>query len=236
MTASDRSLKMPSAPRESTPALIPCLLLQNGQVMLPGDEGPIRAIGSDGKPVDPFDVVDRLPAHSRLYVVDLDGVERGDPQVEYLQELARDLELWVDAGVRTSDQAIDIFVAGASRVTLSSVHLQGPAELEKAWKLSPAILFELEINSGGLSPVHPDWGVHRPKELAARIREIGPQELIVSPRGTDIDWNVVRELSEGGPVYVDGVFQRTDVERLRAAGGSAGIYHWTEADLQPSAD
>ncbi len=212
--------------------LIPCLLLLNGQVMVPGEQGPTLARTAEGRPIDPFDVVDRLPPKSQLYVVDLNGVERGDPQVEYLQELARDLELWVDAGVRTADQSIDIFVAGATRVVLSSVQLHGPDELERAWKLSPSILFEVEWGDQGLSPIHPAWETKKIRELVARVREVGPIDLLLSPRNTTIDWGLVREFSSGGTVYLDGVFERADAERLRAAGGRVGIYHWTEEEMR----
>ncbi len=204
--------------------------------MVPGEQGPTVARTAEGKPIDPFDVVDRLPPKSRLYVVDLNGVERGDPQVEYLQELARDLELWVDAGVRTADQSIDIFVAGASRVVLSSVQLHGPDELERAWKLSPSILFEVEWGDRGLSPIHPDWDSSDVRGLVARVREIAPVDLILSPRNTTVDWTLVRELSSGGTIYLDGAFERTDAERLRAAGGRIGVYHWTEEELRANSE
>ncbi|MHB1434612.1 MAG: HisA/HisF-related TIM barrel protein [Thermoplasmata archaeon] len=225
--------RVPSS-RSPTPefALVPCLLLRAGQVMVPGERGPTVARTTEGKPIDPFDVVDRLPPKSQLYVVDLDGVERGDPQVEYLQELARDLELWVDAGVRTADQSIDIFVAGATRVVLSSVQLHGPDELDRAWKLSPSILFEVEWGDAGLSPIHPDWESQDVRGLVARVREVAPIDLILSPRDTSVDWALVRELSSGGTTYLDGSFDRSDAERLRAAGGRVGIYHWTEEELR----
>jgi len=213
-------------------SLLPCLLLRQGQVMVPGEQGPTVARTTDGKPIDPFDVVDRLPPRSQLYVVDLDGVERGDPQVEYLQELARDLELWVDGGVRTADQAIDIFVAGATRVVLSSVQLHGPEELERAWKLSPSILFEVEWSDEGLSPIHPGWESRGVRDLVTKVRETAPIDLILSPRNTTIDWSLVREVSSGGTTYLDGSFDRADEARLRAAGGRAGIYHWTEGELR----
>ncbi len=200
--------------------------------MVPGEQGPTVARTAEGEPIDPFDLVDRLPPKSPLYVVDLNGVERGDPQVEYLQELARDLELWVDAGVRTADQSIDIFVAGATRVVLSSVQLHGPEELERAWKLSPSILFEVEWSDQGLSPVHPDWGSRGIPDLVTRVREVAPIDVILSPRNTAIDWGLVRQLSSGGTVYLDGVFERTDAERLKAAGGQVGIYHWTEEEMR----
>jgi len=107
--------------------LVPILLLRRGRVCRPGDDGPQPAAGPDGSPIDPFDVIDRLARDSKLlYLVDLDGIERGEPQLDYIQEFSRDLPLWVDGGVRTADQSIDILVAGAQRAVVSTGLLAGP--------------------------------------------------------------------------------------------------------------
>ena len=107
--ATPGSRPLPREGKLEIPGLIPCLLLRGGQVYLPGPSGPVPARSAAPATFDPFDVVDRLtPEYSLLYVVDLDGIDRSDPQLDYLQELSRDIALWVDAGVRSSDQAIDL--------------------------------------------------------------------------------------------------------------------------------
>ena len=124
---------------------MPCLLLRKGQVCVPGPDGPVPALSPEGAPFDPFDVVDRLTQeYSMLYVVDLDGLEHGDPQLDYLQEISRDVTLWVDGGVRTAEQAIDILISGARRAVLSSAVLHGPRQLKRAWRLST----ELGVRDG----------------------------------------------------------------------------------------
>ena len=184
------------------------------------------ALGPSGAPFDPFDVVDRLSGeYPLLYVVDLDGIERGNQQLDYLQELTRDMTLWVDGGVRRADQGIDILVAGAQRAVLSSAYLGGPRQLARAWKLSTEYVFEIEITGPRLSPTHEGWGTEDPVELARVVREAGPDHILLSPREADPDWSIVRSIAAAGPTWVDGTFTAAMHDRLTASGAAGGIFH-----------
>jgi len=209
--------------------LMPCLLLRGGRVMAPGDDGPVVARTPSGEPFDVLAVADQLTErYHRLYLVDLDGIERDQPQLDYLQEIARGAEVWIDAGVRTSDQAIDIVVAGAFRTVLTSGRLESEKELGRTWKLSPEIAFEIELVDGALRAAPPEWTGFAPARLAGVARGMGLQDVIVSPRGADVDWTLVAELAKGGSTWVDGTFDPSDVARLAAAGASGGIFHVNE--------
>ena len=216
----------PSRGRGQAPSLIPCLLLRKGQVYLPGPDGPTLARTPGGPPFDPFDVVDRLTeSYSMMYVVDLDGIEHGEPQMDYLQEISRDTTLWVDGGVRLADQAIDILITGARRAVLSSAYLRGPRELKRAWRLSTELVFEMDFESGRLVVTDASWGTHDPLELARKVREIGPDHVILSPRETDPDWTLAAEVAAGGPTWVDGSFDPRDAPRLADVKAAGGIFH-----------
>ncbi len=206
-------------------ALVPALLLRRGAVCVPSDSGPAPALTEDGAPLDPFDVLDRLTAdYPLVYVVDLDGVETGDPQLDLLQELARDAAIWVDGGARNSDQAIDILVTGAQRAVLSSATLTSPRELRRAWKLSSEITFEVEVDPHGLV-ASPAWDVREPAALVRSVRELGPDHIVVSPREVDPDWELIRGIAAGGPTWVGGSFAASDLARLRGSGARGGIFH-----------
>ncbi len=199
----------------------------------PSDDGPVPAVSPDGAPVDPFDVLDRLgEEYSLVYVVDLDGVERAEPQLDLLQELARDATIWVDGGVRNADQAIDILVTGAQRAVLSSGLLREPRELRRAWRLSTELVFELELGPEGLVAAS-SWEERDPLALAQAVRELGPDHLVLSPREVAPDWDLVRKVSAGGPTWVDGSFERSDASHLPGSGARGGIFHSPE--LMPSA-
>ncbi len=224
MSAPPRKASRPAA-AEPSPSLLPCLLLRKGKVCLPSEEGPVAALSSSGAPYDPFEVLDRLVgSYPVVYVVDLDGIERGEPQLDYLQELSREATVWADAGVRNADQAIDVLVAGAAKAILSSATLEGPREVRRAWRLSTDVAFELELGRGG-ARLRGDWPSTDPVKVAAQIRETGVSEIVLSPREIEVDWSLVRSLAAQGPVWVDGPFVPSDEPRLPETGAAGGIFH-----------
>lgn len=215
-----------SGEKSTEPVLIPCLLLRRGNVCIPGSEGPVEMGGRAAPSLDLFEVVDRLAeASPRIYLVDLDGIEHGQPQLDYLQELSKTAELWVDGGVRRADQTIDVIVAGARRVTLSSAFLRGPSELRRAWALSQEILFEIELKGNRLGGIDSSWGARDPVDLARIVRSSGVIDVVLGFRDSDPDWALVREVSASGPTWVAGSFDRKDTARLVESGAAGGIYH-----------
>jgi hypothetical protein len=213
---------------------MPCLLLRRGRVCRPGVDGPEPARAPDGGPIDPFDVIERLTHdYSYLYVVDLDGIERQEPQLDYLQEFSREISLWVDGGIRTSDQAIDILVAGAQRAVVSSSLLPDARELRRAWKLSAELVFEIPFVQGQLV-VQPGWEVTDPVALSRLVRATGPVDIVVSPRDSDPDWSIVRAVATGGPTWVDGTFRPDEASRLDGSGAVGGIFHLEDIGEGPT--
>jgi hypothetical protein len=208
------------------PPLAPCLLLRRGQVCLPGPDGPVPAVRESGGEFDVFDILDELsPRYAFLYLVDLDGLEHNDPQVEYIQELSREMPMWVDAGVRRADQAIDILVAGAQKAVLSSSYLGNPKELSRAWKLTTELVFEVETTAGRVDEVAAPWATQDPLELVRVARAVGIGSVVVSPHETEPDWSLIASIARGGATWVDGTFDPADVRRLVESGASGGIFH-----------
>jgi hypothetical protein len=224
----------PTAP--SGPVLIPTLLLgRAGRVMLPGPNGPVPARKPDGRPVDLFDLIDQIEKnYSALYVADLEGIEHADPQLDYLQEIGRDLELWVDAGIRSGDQVIDILVNGARYAILSTSHLSRFGEIESAWKLSPEIAVEIDWRDGRIDVRGSGWPPDV-EAMAREVRAIGVTRLILSHHGDAIDWNQVHRLAEGGPVWVGGSFENSDRSRLEGSGAAGAFFHLNEMLAAPAA-
>ena len=205
--------------------LMPRLAIREGQVLVEGPGGLTVARDPEGKLFDILDVSDQLgEKFGRLYLLDLDGLEHDQPQLDYLQEIARTAEVWVDSGVRTSDQAIDVVVAGAFRTVLSTAHLRGIRELEQAWKLSPEVAFEIETHHGKMEGSSPEFSGPSIPALLAQVRSVGVKDVILSPRGAPVDWVQVRELAKAGPLWVNGSFERDDLGRLAESGAVGGIF------------
>jgi hypothetical protein len=211
------------------PKLVPCLMIARGRVVLPGAEGPEVARDQSGAPLELLDVADHLNAeYGQLYVIDLDGVERNRPQLDYLQEISREVDIWVDAGIRNVDQAIDVIVAGASRAVLSSSLIRSTGDLQRAWGLSQEIAFEVDVTSDGVDSPNEAWAKRSADQVAADARGAGIPEVVVRFRDPPIDWAAVRTIALGGPAWVAGAFTPGDRTHLTESGATGGIFHINE--------
>lgn len=87
----------------------------------------------------------------RVALVDVAGIRKNDPDLEFLQHAARKRAIWMDAGSRYATDAMDLFVAGAESVTLRWNTLHDARELEEAAALAEAgaIFVGLEFPQGG---------------------------------------------------------------------------------------
>lgn len=182
--------------------------------------------GAGGQFLDILDVADAVtPLYDGLYVTDLDGRRKGEPQLDYLQELARDADVWLDAGVRIADEAIDGLVTGARRVVLSTASLTSARELRRAWKMSTELVVELVVAADGtVLAVEGEWGGRPPNEVAGAVRTLGIDTLLYTPRGHGPDWSLVRSLAAGGPVWVGGGYRPVEAASLAASGAAGAVY------------
>jgi hypothetical protein len=220
----------PSSPPRSrsapgAPVLVPNLYLDSGHVVEPISDRFEPVMDSAGKHVDPFEVADRLTAtFQRFCVVDLEGLRRNRAQLEYLQELSRSGELWVDAGIRTGDQVIDILVTGARRAVLSTAYLLGPKQLRRAWRLSTEILFAVETEGSVVRPRGNDWDGQPATDAVANARAVGVVDVILRSRNSPVDWSLVRQLAAQGPLWVGGDADSTFSSRLPTSGAIGGFF------------
>lgn len=74
--------------------------------------------GREGDTLFPADIPKQLEKDSLLYVLDLDGIERNNPNLETYQRLAEHCILWIDNGPRRIDDVMDTIMAGATNLTL----------------------------------------------------------------------------------------------------------------------
>ena len=218
-------MALPSSGWPPTVTAVPALLFGEGKVYRAGAGGPFPLLDGRGRGVDVFDVIDGLAAHHKLlYLVDLGALQGRQAQLDYLQELSRDVTLWVDAGVHTAEQAIDVLVAGAEKATLSASRLRGPEDLRRAWELSTSLLFEIEIWADSPLRAGRSWNAESPDQLARTARGLGPTEILLSFRGIPPDWALVRAVSEGGPTWVSADLSPSDSVNLLSHRAAGAIY------------
>lgn len=207
------------APGEGpVPVLFPSIETSRGRVVLSGDP--------KAEPVELFDAVDALRRRfPRLYLIDLDGRRKSLPQLDYLQEISRDVEVWADAGCQRADQAIDTIVAGAQRCILSTDRLERARELRRAWKLSTEIALELVLVDCQVLAREPEWRGRTPGEVATEVAAVGLRELVVSFLEGPVDWRLIGELAGAGfVVYLRSGCSAEDGPRLAQAGAAGGVF------------
>jgi uncharacterized protein related to proFAR isomerase len=210
-------------PAPEGPVLIPNLYLDGGKIV-EAESGVFRPIlDSSGKPIDPFEAADRLVGrYHRFCVVDLEGLRRNRAQLDYLQELSRSGEMWVDAGIRTGDQVIDILVTGARRAVLSTAYLLSQKELRRAWRLSTEVLLAIESDGHFIRSRGNEWDGIPITTALSSARSIGVVDVILRTRNTIIDWSMVRELAAQAAIWVDGGPESAQISMLKenmAVGG-----------------
>lgn len=83
-----------------------------------------------------------------LYVIDADGIASNKPNLRLLKAASRKAELWVDAGPRYADDAMDLFVGGADRVTARWSKLRSEDELAELAELSEDAYLGVEYDGG----------------------------------------------------------------------------------------
>ena len=64
------------------------------------------------------DVLKNIKDDIRLYILDLDGLEKDRPNLCTFQRLSPLYELWVDFGPRDLGDVVDAFMAGATTITI----------------------------------------------------------------------------------------------------------------------
>ncbi len=51
-------------------------------------------------------------------MIDLDGIEKDESNLDIYQKLSKKYQLWIDAAPRTLGDVVDVFMAGAKNITL----------------------------------------------------------------------------------------------------------------------
>jgi hypothetical protein len=88
--------------------IIPLISVKKG-ILLDGKDGGVLSLD---------DLFQRVEKDSMLYVLDSDGIEYNNPNLELYQKLTEQCILWIDAGPRRIDDVMDIIMAGATNLTL----------------------------------------------------------------------------------------------------------------------
>lgn len=184
---------------------------------------------------DPIAVAEAIRAHfgfETAYLADLDAILGGPPAWPLYRQLhERGFRLWVDAGVRTVAEAVEVAESGVEIVILGLETIASPDELRRVVdRIGPACLaFSLDLNAGRALGT---WS--RPaREIAASAIDLGIKRLIVldlarvgGGRGVGTE-PLIADLSRQFPhaeiIAGGGVGGANDLARLEECGAAAAL-------------
>ncbi len=118
--------------------IVPRVSVYAGDVVLPNSEGYV------GIEVDPVSLIQTASEeYGTVILEDMTAVFGGMPHLDLLRKVEK-LDVWVDGGIRVSENVMDVLVAGGAKAVISTRTLQSFSELDKALKLTENVVFQID--------------------------------------------------------------------------------------------
>ncbi len=225
-------------PADSAIRIVPVLDVMGGVVVrgIGGKREAYRPLVSRlCETAEPIAVAEAIRARfgfETAYLADLDAILGGRPAWDLYGRLqARGFRLWVDAGIRTAEDAAKLVQTGVEIVILGSETLAGPGELRRIAEIvSPERLaFSLDLKTG--KPLG-NWA-DSPPEMAAVAIAAGIRRLIVLDlarvgigQGVGTE-SLLADLSRRFPgielIAGGGIRGKANLDRLQECGAAAAL-------------
>jgi phosphoribosylformimino-5-aminoimidazole carboxamide ribotide isomerase len=221
--------------------IVPVLDILSGEVVrgVAGRRSEYRPITSihcpDASPLSVAKGLRSVFGFSRFYLADLDAILGGAPSVDlYRRLMGEGVELLVDAGLRTAEEADLLADAGVQTVIAGLETLCSPVELGRLVdRLGPRrVLFSLDLKEGRPLVGGDGWGGDDPGRILAQAVEKGVERALFldlsrvgvgSGLGTEAWIADARRTYPAIELYAGGgVRGREDLERIRET-GVAGV-------------
>src|SRR5437764_3468995 len=227
-------LTIPILPIQTDP-LLPIKILEH----LPGRVASVTGVRWDGARLGPTayhvsyqDYWDAIggPRYnaSRIYMLDLAGINRANPNFEVTRHLGKRCDVWLDSGGREPEEVMDGYMLDVERVVAGSKTLASIDSFAVLYTLSSDVLpcldwdghvvwrepRETQVDLPGVAKALRGIGFSAicVMDLRRLGSELGPDPALLSNlEGLDLD------------VYVGGGLQESDVLRLGEQGFAGGL-------------
>ncbi len=165
---------------------------------------------------------------SLLYMLDLTGIERSNPNFDVMRHLVKRCDVWLDLGARDPDDIMDGYMLDVERVVVGTKTLPSLDTFTEAYALSPAVLPCLDWDGKVV------WGDSREtrtdlRQVLRALHQIGFSAACVM--------DLRRLGTESGPdpalletlagcdlaLHVGGGIQETDIPVLQEKGFAGGL-------------
>jgi phosphoribosylformimino-5-aminoimidazole carboxamide ribotide isomerase len=171
---------------------------------------------------------------SEMYVADLDALEGRPVQYGMHQRLSRLARCWIDAGIRSGEDACALIDAGADRVVVALETMPGFELLHAIVQRLGAdrVAFSLDLRNGAPLASAAPLRAMEPREIARRAVDAGAETVIVldlarvgsSGGADDVMMRDMRAALPGVDLIAGGgVRHEVDLERLAAAGANGAL-------------
>jgi len=150
----------------------------------------------------------------KVYVADLDGIQKNKPQLDVVQEICDELPTMYEGGVRFASNVIDMLITGADRAVIGTSTLSSLEDLRGAFKLSENIIFKVDYRDGIVS-FDKDIAGRDFLALARDVSDIGIREIIVPGNLAQEGSKAKKELGVSLGVFAS-LKERSAMEQLGA--------------------
>jgi phosphoribosylformimino-5-aminoimidazole carboxamide ribotide isomerase len=200
--------------------VIPVIDIMNG-IAVSGKSGKreeyteLKTVFADSS--NPVEIAKNLP-FERLYVADLDGIMKGAPNLEMLEELSKIKRLMVDVGIKNLDDYEGISHLRAD-IILGSETLRDLDALEAIAGNCQRLIFSIDIKDGEvMSPFLPGDPTLAFRLLTEKIKKV--IVLNISSVGTlGTDFSILEKFRvQDVKVYYGGGIKKEDIEKLKKIG------------------
>ena len=189
--------------------IIPFIPVLNGNVV-DAEGSRYKKLGNAVKTV-------KSSKYETFYVIDINGLIKNRPQINIIQEMSKEKNLWVESGVRFAEDMIDVLMAGAEYAVLNSM-LVGLDELKKICALSQNLMLHMERKNDRVHQMNIE-------HFADKAKDAGIKKFVMGSR----DYWLVKTLAKNVEVYV---FAKNDEIKKLEATGVAGLLLDIREELQ----
>lgn len=207
---------------------IPAVSVYNGKIVL-AQEGNYETLTIDNKIPDTLDLLELITENYEIiYLTDINGLLENKPQIELLKKIIDFCEIWIDSGIINAESIYDLFVAGVHEVIFSTKTLDSLMELARGYELSENLIFEMDYDSGIISPNIQIQDM-TPLKLGQELKDIGIERVIFADiarigKTKRFETEKIKALINVGlNVYVGGGVKVRDVSTLKKLKTSGAI-------------
>ncbi len=205
--------------------VIPSVSVQRGRVVIV-NRGRYEALSdADDKPITLDDFVRMyLADYKTICVLDIDGIERGRPQLGHVRLLGQGRNVWYDPGVRDMNDMADAFMAGATRVILGTKTLASKDVLIECHEASSDYVLGLDWTGDHIISRDAEMSQADPLDLLAEMKQLGVRRVLFTQlgrvrKGARMDDALVREMvARSRRFYIGGSgFDMATAEEIRSS-------------------